>query len=174
LTLAFGVHSNLVVAHLGSIETTELFEAIVEGFRSHTALAGTIAAVSVLFVLVYAIVMFLAVTRVSPDYFVSDAPSAVSWRGRHPLVRLFGHVVKNVIGVVLLIVGLAMLVLPGQGMLTIVVALMFLDFPGKRRLTLRILRQRHVRSGIDWIRAKANRPPLILPDADPISRRMPP
>lgn len=165
MTLASRVHSNLIVGHLGSIQTTELFEAIVEGFQSHTALAWTIAAVSVLFVLVYAIVMFLAVSRVSPDYFISEAPSAMSWRGRHPLVRLLGHVVKNAIGVVLLIIGLAMLVLPGQGMLTIVVALMFLDFPGKRRLTLRILRQRHVKSGIDWIRAQAKQPPLILPDA---------
>jgi hypothetical protein len=166
LTLASRVHSNLVVGHLGSIETTELFEAIVEGFQSHTALAWAIVAMSIVFVLVYAIVMFLAVSRVSPDYFVSDAPSAMTWRGRHPLVRLLGHVVKNAIGVVLLIIGLAMLVLPGQGMLTIVVALMFLDFPGKRRLTLRILRQRHVRSGIDWIRAQAKQPPLILPDSE--------
>ena len=166
MTLASRVHSNLVVGHPASIDTTELFEAIVEGFQSHTALAGTIAGLSVLVVLVYGAVMFAAVSRVSPDYFVSRAPSASTWRGRHPLVRFLGHVVKNVVGVVLLIIGVAMLVLPGQGMLTIVVALMLLDFPGKRRLTLRILRLRHVRSGIDWIRAKAKRPPLILPDAE--------
>ena len=166
MTLAATVHSNLGVGHLGSIDTTELFEAIVEGFQSHTALAGTIAGLSILVVLIYGAVMFAAVSRVSPDYFLSDAPSASSWRGRHPMVRFLGHVVKNVIGVVLLIIGLAMLVLPGQGMLTIVVALMLLDFPGKRRLTLRILRLRHVRSGIDWIRAKAKQPPLILPDPE--------
>jgi hypothetical protein len=154
------------VGHAGAIDPSELFDAIVEGFQSHTALAGAIALVSILVVLVYAAVMFGAVSRVSPDYFVSQEPSASTWRSRHPVVRLLGHVVKNAIGVVLLIVGLAMLVLPGQGMLTIVVALMLLDFPGKRRLTLRILRQRHVRSAINWMRAMAKQPPLILPDSE--------
>jgi hypothetical protein len=166
LTLAATVHSNLGVGHPGSINATELFEAIVEGFHSHTALAGTIAGLSILVVLVYAIVMFIAVSRVSPDYFISESPPATTWRGRHPLVRFLGHVVKNVVGLLLMIVGLAMLVLPGQGMLTIVVALMLLDFPGKRRLTLRILRERHLRSGINWIRAQAKQPPLILPDPE--------
>ena len=166
MTLAATVHSNLGVGHLGSIDATELFEAIVDGFQSHTALAGTIAGLSILVVLVYAAVMFVAVSRVSPDYFVSDAPLATTWRGRHPVVRFLGHVVKNALGLFLLIIGLAMLVLPGQGMLTIVVALMLLDFPGKRRLTLRILRERHLRSGINWIRAKAKQAPLILPDPE--------
>ena len=114
----------------------------------------------------FSAVMFVAVSRVSPDYFVSDAPLATTWRGRHPVVRFLGHVVKNALGLFLLIIGLAMLVLPGQGMLTIVVALMLLDFPGKRRLTLRILRERHLRSGINWIRAKAKQAPLILPDPE--------
>jgi len=166
LTLARAVHSNLAVEHARAIDPSELFDAVVEGFQSHTALAGAIALISILVVLVYAVVMFVAVSRVSPDYFVSRAPSESTWRSRHPIVRFLGHVVKNVIGVVLLFVGLAMLVLPGQGMLTIVVALMLLDFPGKRRLTLRILRLRHVRSAIDWMRAKAKQPPLILPDSE--------
>jgi hypothetical protein len=148
------------------MDTTEWFDAIVESFRSHTALAGAVAAISILVVVVYAIVMFGAVSRVSADYFVSHAPAASTWRGRHPVVRFLGHAVKNVIGVVLFIAGLAMLVLPGQGLLTIVVALMLLDLPGKRTLTMRILRERHVRSAIDWIRAKAKQPPLILPDSD--------
>ena len=166
MTLACAVHCNLAVGSLGAITTTEVFEAAVEGFQSHPALAGTVAGLSMLVVLIYGAVMFVAVSRVSSDSFVSDAPSASTWRRRHPVVRFLGHVVKNVIGVVLLIIGLAMLVLPGQGMLTIVVALMLLDFPGKRRLTLRILRLRHVRSGIDWIRAKAKQPPLVLPDPE--------
>ncbi len=166
MTLSRAVHSNLAVGHAGAIDLTELFDAIVEGFQSHTALAGAIALVSVLVVVVYAAVMFGAVSRVSSDYFVSREPAASTWRRRHPVVRFLGHVVKNVIGVLLLIIGLAMLVLPGQGLLTIVVALMLLDFPGKRRLTLRILRERHVRSAIDWMRARAGQPPLILPQSE--------
>jgi hypothetical protein len=165
LTLASAVHSNQTVVHTGAMNATEIFDAIVDGFRSHTALAGGIAALSILVILVYGVVMFLAVSRVSSDYFVSREPSASTWRGRHPVVRFLGRAAKNVIGVGLFVVGVAMLVLPGQGLLTIVVALMLLDFPGKRRLTTRLLRERHVRSAIDWIRAKAKQPPLVFPES---------
>ncbi len=146
--------------------SAELFDALVEGFRSHQTLAGTIALVSVGVALAYAALMFLAVARMNRDYFVSREPAAESWRGRHPVVRWSGHVIKNTLGLLLLITGVAMLVLPGQGALTILVALSLLDFPGKRRLLLRIVRLRHVHRAIDWIRAKANRPPIILPEPE--------
>jgi hypothetical protein len=75
-------------------------------------------------------------------------------------------VVKNLVGIVFLLAGLAMLVLPGQGALTIVVGLTLLDLPGKRGMALKIVRQRHVLVAINWIRSRARRPPLILPDED--------
>jgi hypothetical protein len=56
--------------------------------------------------------------------------------------------------------GLAMLVLPGQGILTILIGVMLLDFPGKRRWELWLIRRRGVRHSIDWIRQRAARPPL--------------
>jgi hypothetical protein len=144
----------------------ERFESLVESFRDHPWLAGQIALLSLALALIYAVVMFAAVARMSPDYFVTREPSAGSWRDRHPAVRLVWHSVKNAVGLLLLLTGLAMLVLPGQGMLTILVAMTLLDFPGKRRLTLRIVRERHVRQAIDWMRRRAQQPPLVLPDAE--------
>ena len=48
-------------------------------------------------------------------------------------------VVKNGFGLFLLIAGILMLVLPGQGILTVLISLLFLDFPGRRKLILKIL-----------------------------------
>ena len=62
-----------------------------------------------------------------------------------------------------MLAGIAMLALPGQGILTILVGITLLNFPGKRRLELRIVRQRRVLRAINWMRAKAKRPPLVLP-----------
>ena len=56
-----------------------------------------------------------------------------------------------------------MLVLPGQGLLTIFVALVLLDFPGKLRLERWLIRKPAVRRPIDWIRAKAGREPIRPP-----------
>lgn len=109
------------------------------------------------------IVVPIAVTRMPADYFVSRQVRK-SWRGTNPVARYGWLVLKNTIGYVLVLAGIAMLILPGQGMATIFVGLMLLDFPGKRRLESKIVRKRPVLRAINWIRARAGRPPVILPD----------
>ena len=41
---------------------------------------------------------------------------------------------RNAVGLVLVTAGLAMLVLPGQGIITLLVGIILMDFPGKHRL----------------------------------------
>jgi len=110
------------------------------------------------------VLMPLLVARMRPDHFLVRTPPPDSFRGRHPAVRLTLRLVKNGLGAVLLLLGLAMLVLPGQGVITILAGLSLLDFPGKRGLELRIVRQGPVLHAIQWIRARAGQPPLVLPD----------
>ena len=57
-----------------------------------------------------------------------------------------------------------MLVTPGQGVLTILVGLLFLDFPGKFALERRLVQMKPVLAAIVWVRTKAGRPPLELPE----------
>lgn len=105
--------------------------------------------------------------RMPADYFARSESPFTSWRRRHPVAGGVLLVARNVLGVVLLLAGLAMMVLPGQGIITVLVALTLLNFPGKRKLELWIIRRRQVRSAIDWIRRRAGRPPLVVPDAPP-------
>ena len=102
--------------------------------------------------------------RIPADYFARSESLFTSWRRRHPLASAALQVARNLLGVVLLLAGLVMMVLPGQGIITVLVALTLLNFPGKRRLELRIVRQRQVRGAIDWIRRRAGRPPLVIPE----------
>jgi len=97
------------------------------------------------------------------DYFVSSDPGDHTWLGRHPAARATARVVKNALGAVLLLAGIAMLVLPGQGIITVLVALSLLEFPGKRALELRLISQRQVSGVINWIRTRSGRTPLIIP-----------
>ncbi len=69
---------------------------------------------------------------------------------------------KILLGVLLLSAGIAMLVLPGQGLITILVGLSLIPFPGKRRLELFLLSRKEVRSSLNWIRIKANKDPFIF------------
>jgi len=112
-------------------------------------------------------------TRLPADYFVRDGGASSL---KHPLLRLLVVVGRNVVGAVLIIAGLAMLVLPGQGLLTILVGLVLVRVPGKRRLLRRILRQETVRETIDQLRRQAGRDPLVLEEPEPedASRSGPP
>lgn len=124
--------------------------------------------VFVFWVVVAAAIMFVAtlvlvpmiLIRLPRDYFNRPHRDRKLDVTGHPAVRLGFVIVKNLFGAIFVLLGIAMLVLPGQGLLTIVVGLMLLDFPGKYEVELWALRRRSVRRAINWIRAKAHRPPL--------------
>jgi hypothetical protein len=114
---------------------------------------------SVLFFVSGVVAVPWIVARLPADHFVGRAPGSVA---RSTWGRLFLKMLKNLVGVVLLIAGVAMLFLPGQGLLTVLVALSLMDFPGKRRLQARIVRIRPVRAALDAIRRRAGREPLVF------------
>jgi hypothetical protein len=101
----------------------------------------------------------MVVARLPEDYFVrAHRPS--DWV-KSPRVRMEWLILKNVLGIVLLSAGIAMLVFPGQGLLTIVLGLMLMDFPGKAWLLNRVARQPNVLKSINWMRRKSGRPPML-------------
>jgi Na+/proline symporter len=71
---------------------------------------------------------------------------------------------RNTVAAVLLIAGVLMLVLPGQGLLTILIALAVSSFPGKYRLERAIMRRKTVFMAANWIRQRYHRSPIIHPD----------
>lgn len=91
--------------------------------------------------------------RVPPDYFARPhAPRALAAR-----------ILRNLVGATLVLIGSALLVLPGQGMLTILVGIGVLDLPFKRRVVRRVLCHPKVKRAIDRMRSNAGRPPLEVP-----------
>ena len=99
--------------------------------------------------------------RLPADYFDVRIPRP--WMENHnPVLRLIGHVVKNVVGAIFLFAGFLMLFLPGQGVLTMLIGLSLIEFPGKRRVEAKIVGQSTVLSTINAMRAKFDKPPLII------------
>ncbi len=103
--------------------------------------------------------------RLPADFFDIRVPRR--WmEDHHPVLRILGHVVKNVIGAIFLFAGFLMLFLPGQGILTMLVGVTMLDFPGKRKLEAKMIGQPTVLSAINSMREKFGKPPLtIAPDS---------
>jgi archaellum biogenesis protein FlaJ (TadC family) len=83
---------------------------------------------------------------------------------RHPVLRALGIFAKNLAGLVLVFFGVLMSLpgVPGQGVLTILLGVMLLDFPGKRALETYIVSRPRVRAGVNALRARFDKPPLML------------
>ena len=73
-------------------------------------------------------------------------------------------IAKNVFGVFLILLGIVLSLpgVPGQGILTILLGLIMLDIPGKRPLESRIIGRPTVFNAVNSLRAKYNRPPLVV------------
>jgi len=71
-------------------------------------------------------------------------------------------IAKIIFGVFLLVCGIAMLVLPGQGLITMVIGLSMIPFPGKNKIEQNLLSRKSVRTSLNWIRIKANKEPFIF------------
>jgi hypothetical protein len=103
----------------------------------------------------------MILVRLPADYF--DTRTTRHWmKDHHPLLRLLGLVVKNVVGVVLLLAGFAMLFLPGQGVLTMLIGISLMDFPRKRELEAKMIGQPTLLGVINTMRHKYDKPPLTL------------
>jgi len=102
------------------------------------------------------------VSRLSDEFFIRHRQLVGQRRKRHPVLTFFLWLLRNSIGVVLLGSGLVMLVLPGQGILTILVGIALMDFPGKYRLLERFVKLKQVRRSLNWIRRKAGKPEFVF------------
>jgi len=106
------------------------------------------------------------VARLPQDYF-NQAHRAV-WRytGQEPWFALLLGGLKNIVGAVLVLLGVIMLVTPGQGLLTLLVGLLLMNFPGKYHLERWLVQRPGVMGALNWLRGRRGHPPFD-PPVDP-------
>lgn len=113
-----------------------------------------------LFLVSLAVIPWIVI-KLPADYFHLQKRSTVSAKSKFPLFARFLTGVKNLIGFLLLILGILMLVLPGQGILTMLIGISMMNFPGKYKLERELVSMPKVLNSLNWIRAKAHKDPLI-------------
>lgn len=120
------------------------------------------AGASVIPFLAFLIVVPLLAVRIPSDYFAHGRFNRKLWADHHLILRVMLLIGKNLLGCVFIAAGIVMLVLPGQGILTILAGIMLLDFPGKYRLVRWIVARPQVLRTLNWLRRRAGRTPLYL------------
>lgn len=110
-----------------------------------------------------ALVGFVLV-KLPADYFRDPSPRHW-WVGRHPVIRRIGLILKNLLGGMLVALGVLLSLpgVPGPGILTILIGLMLLDFPGKRRLERWLISRPTILRTINRLRRRCRRPPFQWP-----------
>ena len=105
----------------------------------------------------------VVMVKVPPTYF-SVEHSREFMTGRHWFVRSGALILKNVLGLVLIVLGVLLSLpgVPGQGILTILLGLIMLDIPGKRPLEAKIIQQPRVLAAVNDLRSRYGQPPLIM------------
>jgi hypothetical protein len=137
-----------------------VFGDILTFFRHHSVLMSWLGGASLLMLVGSLIGVPLIVVRLPEDYLHREHKLV---RDLPPYLFLPFMVIKNTIGILFFLSGLAMLFLPGQGLLTMFIGLLLIDFPRKQILVRRVLGYQRVLRVINRLRMKFGRPVLGPP-----------
>ena len=132
-------------------------------FSQTDAIVWWLSAGSLAFLLISPPLVGWLITRMPTNYFAQKHRRALDSWNDYPTLRIAMLVAKCALGFALLLMGVIMLVAPGQGLLTIVVGLMLLEFPGKFRIQKWIVTRRQVWRSMNWLRKRAGRPEFESP-----------
>lgn len=127
---------------------------------------GSVLLGALLFLITFSIslaIVSVIMVKIPPDYFKKDRPRK-PWADKPKVVRYVGIFGKNLLGVVLVVLGIVMSIpgVPGQGILTILLGIMLLDFPGKQKLEHRLISRPQVLNTVNKLRHRFGKPKLVL------------
>jgi archaellum biogenesis protein FlaJ (TadC family) len=109
-------------------------------------------ALSVVTVVATIVLVPVVLERLPEDYFARPRRSQGASR-RSPL-QLLTITVKNLVGGILVVLGLLMLFTPGQGLVTLLAGLLLMNFPGKYRLERAVMSRPAVFRAVNWLRRR--------------------
>ena len=141
-----------------------MIETITAFFEEYHLELGMLAGFSVIMFFASILSLPFLVSFIPTDYFQYAEPYRVHHTFKHPVIRLCIIIAKNILGWLLIITGAILLILPGQGLITIIAGLLLINFPGKRKVERKLVSNHRVLHVINWLRAKRNKEPLLAPE----------
>ena len=136
---------------------TNMFFEFLSDYKIYLVWLGTLSFIIFIFSLLS--IKWL-VALIPSDYFIKKNNS--EFRSNYPILWLVSIIIKNLVGYTLIIGGILMLVLPGQGLFTIFVGLMLSNYPGKFYIERKFIAIPSVLRAINWLRKKSNTPSIKI------------
>ena len=136
---------------------TNMFFEFLSDYKIYLVWLGTLSFIIFIFSLLS--IKWL-VALIPSDYFIKKNNS--EFRSNYPILWLVSIIIKNLVGYTLIVGGIIMLVLPGQGLFTIFIGLMLSNYPGKFYIERKFIAIPSVLRAINWLRKKSNTPSIKI------------
>ena len=136
---------------------TNIFFEFLSDYKIYLVWLGTLSLIIFIFSL---LTIKWLVALIPSDYFIKKKNS--EFRSNYPIFWLVSIIIKNLVGYTLIVGGILMLVLPGQGLFTIFVGLMLSNYPGKFYIERKFIAIPSVLRAINWLRKKSNTPSIKI------------
>ena len=132
---------------------------LLDWIESNQLLLGTVAGLST---------AFLLLTILATPWLVSMLPSAYfkhrqNQAQKRSAAQWLLTCLRSLVGLLLVLVGSIMLIIPGPGIVTLLVGLSLADFPGKQPLLKYIATRPSVFRTLNWMRRRHGKPPFEMP-----------
>ncbi len=125
--------------------------------QQNSFLLQWIAMISALTFVVSLLIIPFIISKLPNDFFSKIREGHTTTNNNSKLYNLILFCLRNIFGFTFLLAGILMLFMPGQGILTIVLGISLMVFPGKRKLVNKLIEQKSVQHGLNWIRRKTGK-----------------
>jgi len=132
-----------------------------EWFRYHHLITWWLGSISVFMFLGFLLAIPILILRLPTDYFLNQATPNHKKDKTMSISRRIYVILKNVLGIVFILAGIALFFLPGQGIITLLIGISLLNIPGKHHLFLIIFKQKRVLRSMNRLRARFNKPAFL-------------
>ncbi len=124
-----------------------MLEQVIIWFYQYETLLTWVGTASALMFVFSLLMLPWLLSRIPADYFRRQPP-VTTWI----MLMTPRNLLRNLLGLPILVAGILMLVLPGQGLLTVLLGLAIMQFPGKYSLERWLVSRRGILQSINWIR----------------------
>jgi len=133
-------------------------------FLQNEAFIFYAAAFSVLFFLIGIILVPYVILKIPHDYFSYSSKKEYFSRKRDIAVYYMKMTLRNAAALLLFFLGIILLVVPGQGLLTILLAFLLADIPGKYKIEKYLIKKERIYNLLNRFRQKYGKKSFILPE----------
>jgi hypothetical protein len=127
-----------------------MLKQVIHWFHQYEVVLAWIGTASLLMFIFSLLMLPWLLSKIPADYFRRHKPTT-TW----VMLMAPRNLLRNLLGLPVLTAGVLMLVLPGQGLLTIMLGLAIMQFPGKYELERWLISRKGILQAINWIRRKS-------------------